>query len=82
MMGTDGDLRKLKLSKARSVLRNFGVPDEEVSRALPHKSFPNFQRLFFLLVQISKLGRWQVIDMVRALSTEAAKSGEGGMLGN
>jgi len=29
-MGTDGDLRKLKLSKARSVLRNFGVPDEEV----------------------------------------------------
>ena len=52
VMGTDGDLRKLKLSKARSVLRNFGVPDEEVSRAprvykllcaltTPHKShFP------------------------------------------
>lgn len=29
-MGTDGDLRKLKLSKARNVLRGFGVPEEEV----------------------------------------------------
>ena len=28
--GTDADLRKLKLSKARTVLRNFGVPEEEV----------------------------------------------------
>ena len=41
VMGTDGDLRKLKLSKARSVLRNFGVPDEEVSHAPTHEShFP------------------------------------------
>lgn len=30
VMGTDGDLRKLKLSKAKTLLRNFGVPDEEV----------------------------------------------------
>ena len=30
-MGTDGDLRKLKLSKAKTLLRNFGVPEEEVS---------------------------------------------------
>ena len=43
VMGTDGDLRKLKLSKARSVLRNFGVPDEEVSHAPTHEShFPTF----------------------------------------
>ena len=30
VMGTDGDLRKLKLSKAKSLLRNFGVAEEEV----------------------------------------------------
>lgn len=30
VMGTDGDLRKLKLSKAKSLLRNFGVPEAEV----------------------------------------------------
>ena len=29
-MGTEADLRKLKLSKARTVLRNFGVPEDEV----------------------------------------------------
>ena len=28
-------------------------------------------------LQISKLSRWAVIDMVRGLSTEAAKSGGG-----
>eukprot|EP00731_Ephydatia_muelleri_P031270 Em0022g784a len=55
VMGTDGDLRKLKLSKARNVLRGFGVPEEEINR----------------------LSRWQVIDMVRTISTEAAKSGDG-----
>ena len=32
VMGTDGDLRKLKLSKAKSLLRNFGVSEEDVSR--------------------------------------------------
>ena len=31
VMGTDGDLRKLKLSKAKSLLRNFGVSEEDVS---------------------------------------------------
>ena len=31
VMGTDADLRKLKLNKARGVLRNFGVPEDEVS---------------------------------------------------
>ena len=30
VMGTDGDLRKLKLSKAKNLLRNFGVAEEEV----------------------------------------------------
>ena len=33
MMGTDGDLRKLKLSKAKALLRNFGVAEDEVRRA-------------------------------------------------
>ena len=32
VMGTDGDLRKLKLHKAKTLLRNFGVPEEEVTR--------------------------------------------------
>ena len=32
VMGTDGDLRKLTLSRARTVLRNFGVAEEEVSQ--------------------------------------------------
>ncbi len=31
VMGTDGDLRKLKLSKAKNLLRNFGVAEDEVS---------------------------------------------------
>lgn len=30
VMGTDGDLRKLKLSKAKSLLRNFGVSEDDV----------------------------------------------------
>lgn len=31
-----------------------------------------------LLLQISKLSRWQVVDKVRELSTEAARSGDSG----
>ena len=34
VMGTDGDLRKLKLSKAKALLRNFGVPEDEVIHGL------------------------------------------------
>ena len=34
-MGTEADLRKLKLSKARAVLRNFGVPEDEVREYQP-----------------------------------------------
>jgi len=30
VMGTDGDLRKLKLSRAKSLLRDFGVQEDEV----------------------------------------------------
>lgn len=30
-------------------------------------------------LQITKLSRWQVIDRVRELSTEAARTGDGGM---
>ena len=36
VMGTDGDLRKLKLSKAKALLRNFGVPEDEVRMTLLH----------------------------------------------
>ena len=28
--------------------------------------------------KIKKLSRWEVVDVVRAMSTEAAKQGEGG----
>jgi transcription initiation factor TFIID subunit 1 len=51
--GTDADLRKLHLDKAKNVLRSFGVPEEEISR----------------------LSRWEVVDVVRTMSTEAARSG-------
>lgn len=55
--GTDADLRRLPLNKAKELLRKFKVPEEE----------------------IKKLSRWEVIDVVRTLSTEKAKAGEQGM---
>ena len=45
-MGTEADLRKLKLNKARNVLRNFGVPEEEV----------NLMYRFWLLVVLYSRG--------------------------
>lgn len=39
-----------------------------------------FQQSFLLLLcQIKKLSRWEVIDVVRTMSTEQARSGEGPM---
>lgn len=35
--------------------------------------------LYLLLCQIKKLSRWEVIDVVRTMSTEQARSGEGPM---
>ncbi|XP_032291391.1 transcription initiation factor TFIID subunit 1 isoform X5 [Drosophila virilis] len=55
--GTDADLRRLPLQRAKELLRKFKVPEEE----------------------IKKLTRWEVIDVVRTLSTEKAKAGEEGM---
>ncbi|XP_016997522.2 transcription initiation factor TFIID subunit 1 isoform X6 [Drosophila takahashii] len=55
--GTDADLRRLPLQRAKELLRQFKVPEEE----------------------IKKLSRWEVIDVVRTLSTEKAKAGEEGM---
>lgn len=43
VMGTDGDLRKLKLSKAKALLRNFGVPEDEVKMTVTQSLI---QRLF------------------------------------
>lgn len=57
MTGTDADLRRLPLQRAKDLLRKFKVPEEE----------------------IKKLSRWEVIDVVRTLSTEKAKAGEQGM---
>jgi transcription initiation factor TFIID subunit 1 len=54
--GTDADLRKLPLKDARAILRQNGVPEDE----------------------IKKLSRWEVIDVVRTLSTEKVKAGEDG----
>lgn len=42
----------------------------------PSAFLPN---VTFLLIQIKKLSRWEVIDVVRTLSTEKAKAGEEGM---
>lgn len=55
--GTDADLRRLSLHNAKNLLRQYGVPEDE----------------------IAKLTRWEVIDVVRTLSTEKAKAGEEGM---
>lgn len=55
--GTDADLRRLPLNRAKELLRKYNVPEEE----------------------IKKLSRWEVIDVVRTLSTEKAKAGEEGM---
>ncbi|XP_068208830.1 transcription initiation factor TFIID subunit 1 [Palaemon carinicauda] len=55
--GTDADLRRLSLNNAKNLLRQYGVPEDE----------------------IKKLTRWEVIDVVRTLSTEKAKAGEEGM---
>ena len=49
-------MRKLPLKEARAILRQNGVPEEE----------------------IKKLSRWEVIDVVRTLSTEKVKAGEEG----
>lgn len=45
-MGTEADLRKLKLSKARAVLRNFGVPEDEVREYQPVFAATNTHVLF------------------------------------
>lgn len=39
--------------------------------------FPFLKMIFFF--QIKKLSRWEVIDVVRTLSTEKAKAGEEGI---
>ena len=49
-------MRKLSLKDAKDILRNNGVPEDE----------------------IKKLSRWEVIDVVRTLSTERVKAGEEG----
>lgn len=83
--GTDADLRRLSLKDARKVLRNFGIPEEEVQRLLVYSVERSFHMLHeyiitnmlsFIVIQIKKLSRWEVIDVVRTRSTQAAKSGE------
>ena len=79
-MGTEADLRKLKLSKARNVLRNFGVPEEEVIyNFYVHIITYTYMYTYNLTLpsQIAKLSRWKVVDLVRSISTEAARSGGG-----
>jgi hypothetical protein len=53
VMGTDGDLRKLKLSKAKALLRNFGVPEDEV-RVTNSRSLTVYDR-FCSLREMSKI---------------------------
>lgn len=58
------------------MLRKFGVPEEEV-RKLHQYMRPKIN--LTSLLQIQKLSRWEVIDVVRTLSTEKSKAGEEGM---
>ena len=55
--GTDADLRRLKLSTAKAMLRDSGIAEEK----------------------IEKLPRWQVIHLVRELSTKQVRAGEESM---
>uniref|UniRef100_A0A6G1SBJ4 Transcription initiation factor TFIID subunit 1 n=1 Tax=Aceria tosichella TaxID=561515 RepID=A0A6G1SBJ4_9ACAR len=55
--GTDADLRRLKLSTAKAMLRDSGIPEDK----------------------IEKLPRWQVIHLVRELSTKQVRAGEESM---
>lgn len=66
-------MRRLSLNNAKALLRKFQVPEEEV------RIFDNFYLFLNQIFQIKKLSRWEVIDVVRTLSTEKAKAGEEGM---
>lgn len=55
--GTDADLRRLKLSTAKAMLRDSGIPEDK----------------------IAKLPRWNVIHLVRELSTKQVRAGEESM---
>lgn len=55
--GTDADLRRLKLSTAKAMLRDSGIAEDK----------------------IAKLPRWQVIHLVRELSTKQVRAGEESM---
>lgn len=55
--GTDADLRRLKLSTAKAMLRDSGIDEDK----------------------IAKLPRWQVIHLVRELSTKQVRAGEESM---
>ncbi|CAI8041551.1 Transcription initiation factor TFIID subunit 1 [Geodia barretti] len=80
VVGTDGDLRKLKLSKAKQVLRNFGVPEEEISKLsrwavidmmeAQEKYKENCQRVFDLQNKVLSSGE--------QLSTDEESSDSGG----
>ncbi|KRX42736.1 Transcription initiation factor TFIID subunit 1 [Trichinella murrelli] len=61
--GTDADLRKLSLKDAKQLLREFGVQEEEVELDI------------LLCPTINMLSRWEIIDVIRTLSTQQAKSG-------
>lgn len=55
--GTDADLRRLKLSAAKAMLRESGISEDK----------------------IDNLPRWQVISLVRELSTKQVRAGEEAM---
>nr|XP_028570735.1 transcription initiation factor TFIID subunit 1 isoform X2 [Podarcis muralis] len=52
--GSDADLRRLPLKSGKQMLRQFGIPEEE----------------------INKLSRWEIVDVVRAISTKQARFDE------
>ncbi|XP_053230866.1 transcription initiation factor TFIID subunit 1 [Podarcis raffonei] len=52
--GSDADLRRLSLKSGKQMLRQFGIPEEE----------------------INKLSRWDIVDVVRAISTKQARFDE------
>lgn len=84
--GTNADLRKLPLKEAKEICREYGVKEEEVLRltmfnrlylANAPTAMERYVRLCSISVfvlQINALTRWEIIDVIRTLSTQAAKA--------
>ncbi|VDK33494.1 unnamed protein product [Gongylonema pulchrum] len=71
--GTNADLRKLPLKEAKEICRDYGVREEEVFLSVSVKK-EVFSVNKIREEEINSLSRWEIIDVIRTLSTQAAKA--------